>query len=369
MHLGATTRAREVRLPLYSARKRFSGLCAIVLLSVLAGRPVTAEAPAAQDIQAALQRTTELMRVPMRVDQQLDYIMTARVRLLLFWVGKDDVGGGYIRRGRLPQDPASDVIELLIGSDPAKAPRSINRWGAASEIAHKLSGSGHGVESSTFFGFMKVSSGASAAEMEKELAREKRGGTFLFSAIINQGERNFDFAKVVPFSSETDFTIHQFDEAKSMVFDRLLGSEGRLKEIDTKQVAACGRREGFLESVAELIEPAVEGRRAPSPLCYFYNGVEHQLTLAQVTRVPSETVRLTLRDEPHEYVRTYQDLVLAHFENFDQTSKKKTEFELLLGTAGSLRGVPVQIHYQPNWWFQVILNLKTPESSGSPQNR
>jgi hypothetical protein len=347
----------------------FCAFCAIGILSVIAGRPATAQAPVPQDIQAALQHTTELMRAPMHVDEQFDYIMTARVHLLLFWVGKDDVGGGYIRRGSLPQDPASDVIELLIGSDPAKAPRAINRWGAASEIAHKPSGSGHGVESSTFFGFMKVSSGASAAEMEKEFAREKRGGSFLFSAIINQGERNFDFAKVVPFSSETDFTIHQFDQAKSMVFDRLLGSEGRLKEIEAKQVLACGRSEGFLESVAELVEPAIDGREAPSALCYFYNGVEHQLTLAQVTRVPSETVRLTLRDEPREYVRTYKNLVLARFENFDQTTKKKTEFELLLGTVGSLRGVPVQIHYQPNWWFQVILHLKTPEGPGSAQNQ
>src|ERR1700732_498405 len=368
MYPHATTRFWEESLALLPLRKGFCTFCAAALLSVFATSPSPAQAQIPQDIKAALQHTTELMQAPLHVDAQFDYTMTARVRLLLFWVGKDDVGGGYIRRGTLPRDPASDVIELLIGSDPAKAPRAINRWGAASEIVHRPSGSIHGAESSAFFGFMKVSNGASAAEMEKELAREKRGGAFLFSAIVNQGERNFDFAKVVPFSSETDFTIHQFDEAKSMVFDRLLGSEGRLKEIDTKQVAACGRREGFLESVAELIEPAVEGRRAPSPLCYFYNGVEHQLTLAQVTRVPSETVRLTLRDEPHEYVRTYQDLVLAHFENFDQTSKKKTEFELLLGTAGSLRGVPVQIHYQPNWWFQVILNLKTPENSGSPQN-
>jgi hypothetical protein len=344
-----------------------------VLLSVLAGIPVTAQAPVSNDIQAALRHTTELMRTPMQVDVQFDYIMTARVRLLVFWVGKDDVGGGYIRRGRLPQDPDSDVIELLMGSDPAKAPRAINRWGAASEIARRPSGSAHGVESSTFFGFMKVSSGTSAADMEKELAREKRGGAFLFSAIINRGERNFDFAKVVPFSSETDFTIHQFDQAKSMVFDRLLGSEGRLKEIDAKEVLACGRREGFLKSVAELVDSAINGRESgrekPPALCYFYNGVHHQLTLAQITKVPSESVKLALRDEPHDYARTYRDLVLARFENFDQTTKKKTEFELLLGTTGNLRGVPVQIRYQPNWWFQAILNLKTPENAASIQNQ
>jgi hypothetical protein len=370
MHLYAPTRIGEVRLYRRPARKLFCAVCTIGVLSILAGRPVTAQAPVPDDIQAALEHTTELMRTPVHVDVQYEYLMTARVRLLLFWVGKDDVGGGYIRRGRLAQDPDSEVIELLIGSDPAKAPRAINRWGAASEIARKPSGSGHGAESSTFFGFMKVSSGTSAADMEKELAREKRGGAFLFSAIINRGEGNFDFAKVVPFSSETDFTIHQFDQAKSMVFDRLLGSEGRLKKIDAKEVLACGRREGFLESVAELVDSAIEtGREKPPALCYFYNGVHHQLTLAQVTKVPSESVKLALRDEPHDYVRTYRDLVLGRFENFDQTNKKKTEFELLLGTTGNLRGVPVQIRYQPNWWFQAILNLKTPENAASAQNQ
>jgi hypothetical protein len=32
-------------------------------------------------------------------------------------------------------------------------------------------------------------------------------------------------------------------------------------------------------------------------------------------------------------------------------------FTLLLGTRVALRGAPVQIRYQPNWWFQVVLNL------------
>jgi hypothetical protein len=369
MYLRATTRYWEESLNHFPPRKTFGAFCALGLLSVFAGGLATAQEQVPQDIQAALQNTTELMRAPLHVDAQFDYTMTARVRLLLFWVGKDDVGGGYIRRGTLPRDPASDVIELLIGSDPAKAPRAINRWGAASEIVHKTTGSSHGAESSTFFGFMKVSNGASAAEMEKELAREKRGGSFLFSAIVNQGERNFDFAKVVPFSSDTDFTIHQFDQAKSMVFDRLLGSEGRLKEITPSQVFACGRREGFLESVAELVDYSMEGREPPSSVCYLYNGVQHQLTLAQVTPVPSETVRLTLRDEPHEYVRTYHDLILARFENFNQTTKQRTAFELLLGTTGNLRGVPVQIRYQPNWWFQAVLNLMTPESPREAQKR
>jgi len=32
-------------------------------------------------------------------------------------------------------------------------------------------------------------------------------------------------------------------------------------------------------------------------------------------------------------------------------------FDIVLGTDGSMRGAPIQITYQPNWWFQVVLNL------------
>src|SRR5258708_13399795 len=116
MHLVAPTRVGEVRLYRRRARKIFWVSCTIGVLSILAGRPVTAQAPVPTDIQAALQHTTELMRTPMHVDAQFDYIMTARVRFLLFWAGKDDVGGGYIRRGRLPQAPAPASNHLLLGS-------------------------------------------------------------------------------------------------------------------------------------------------------------------------------------------------------------------------------------------------------------
>src|SRR5215831_13217195 len=69
---------------------------------------------------------------------QYNYAMTARVRLLFFWAGKDDVGGGYIRHGVSTEDSRKEFFQVLFGSDPAKAPRTINRWGAGTEISwHK----------------------------------------------------------------------------------------------------------------------------------------------------------------------------------------------------------------------------------------
>jgi len=63
-----------------------------------------------------------------------NYDVTARVRLLLFRAGKDDVGGGYIRRGVSSDDPRKEFFQVLFGSDPAKAPRAINRWGAGTKF-------------------------------------------------------------------------------------------------------------------------------------------------------------------------------------------------------------------------------------------
>src|SRR5260221_10935290 len=65
--------------------------------------------------------------------QRHHYTLGARVRPLLFWIGQDDVGDAVLAKKRGP-----DLVRyaLLIGSDPARAPRGINRWGYLSEEIH-----------------------------------------------------------------------------------------------------------------------------------------------------------------------------------------------------------------------------------------
>jgi hypothetical protein len=54
---------------------------------------------------------------------------------------------------------------------------------------------------------------------------------------------------------------------------------------------------------------------------------------------------------------TYKDMLQADFVSVHQATSKRVYFTIVLGTQGALRGVPVQIRYQPNFWFQVVLNL------------
>ncbi|HEY6268387.1 MAG TPA: hypothetical protein VIX11_08830 [Candidatus Acidoferrum sp.] len=55
--------------------------------------------------------------------------------------------------------------------------------------------------------------------------------------------------------------------------------------------------------------------------------------------------------------RTDQDLLETDFVSENHATGKRVPFTILVGTKGEQRGVPVQIRYQPNWWFQVVLNL------------
>ena len=78
--------------------------------------------------------------------------------------------------------------------------------------------------------------------------------------------------------------------------------------------------------------------------------------------VPEKTVEFVSGNPPHEIRQTYRNLKEARFQVVNHTIGTKTNFAILLGTDPGLRGAPLQINYQPNWWFQITLNLK-PESA------
>ncbi|HWF86193.1 MAG TPA: hypothetical protein VG222_15145, partial [Vicinamibacterales bacterium] len=62
------------------------------------------------------------------------YSIGARVRpLLVFWISRSDVGDAVVTRQIAPGEA---TYALLIGSDPDRAPRRINRWGYIKEEIH-----------------------------------------------------------------------------------------------------------------------------------------------------------------------------------------------------------------------------------------
>ena len=94
-------------------------ICGVLLLNsaLIAATPALPESDDIPNILPAADLPVTMQHV---------YRMAGRVRIFLLWVTRDDVGVGVItwREGA-----ARKAYELLIGSDPAKAPGRLNRWG------------------------------------------------------------------------------------------------------------------------------------------------------------------------------------------------------------------------------------------------
>jgi hypothetical protein len=316
--------------------------------------------------QSALLEAAAWIQRDSQIDTEYHYVMTCKLHLLFFWAGRDDVGGGYIRIGKSVTAPPQQMIQILFGSDPAKAPRAINRWGAGTEILRNSDSSGPPV--GAFFGFMKSSSGQSASAMQQELSKEKGQGNHLFDGIISRVEPNRALSTTVPYASSQDFDLHHYAEAEKATLQQLQSSgERKIRRLEGAREMQCSRVGGFLSTMQQLVDEAVAGRPVPASLCYVYNARHYTATLLAVHPVPQRAVHVALRGGA-SLDSSYQKLQEAHFEVIGKEAESKSSFDILIGTEGKLRGAPIQITYQPNWWFQVILNLM-PDSSPSGDHK
>jgi hypothetical protein len=291
---------------------------------------------------------------------EYDYIMTIRIHLLFFWTAKDDVGSGYIRRGVSQKDAHQEFFQVLFGSDPDKA-RSINRWGAGTEVAlHKSPVTSltpeDDVVASAFFGFMKSSRGKSISEMQAELKKEKEQGEHSFTGILSRVEPGSAVSVIVPMQSDTDYNLHQYALAEPVMFQRISLSDGPVKALP--DASHCSRVSGFMATVAELMDAAIQGRRETISRCYIHDAQENTLTLEKIFPIANLPIQLHGPNNSTLVNTTYHDLLQLDFVSTHKETGKKVYFTIFVGTQGSQRGVPLQIRYQPNWWFQVILNLR-----------
>lgn len=275
---------------------------------------------------------------------QYDYVMTARVRLIFFWAGKDDVGGGYIRRGISKQDSHQEFFQVLFGSDPAKAPRGINRWGAGTEVElHKkvldAAKDNTDVTSSAFFGFMKSSKGKSVAEMQSELKKEKEQGEHQFTGIVSRVDGAQAMSLIVPLASNQDYNLHQYDEALPIMLEHLNESERPVKTLEEGQT--CSQSNGFLGTVAALLDEAANNAKMPASLCYFYDAQMNTLILEHVERIAKFPVKVNSSKSGVILEKTYEDLFSADFVSVHKLTGKRVNFTIVMGTKGHMRGVPV----------------------------
>jgi hypothetical protein len=315
-----------------------------VLASVLLGLAALPLGVAAQAVNAA--SDIGAPAVPRRVGSipivaEHSYRMTAKIRpLLMFWIGRDNVGGARMVWRRSQDGDAG--FELLIGSDPARAPRRINRWGY---IAEEARGS-----NARLLGVMKQSNEQSLDEAQAHITKEAQEGQYVFKAIRATVNANEASSGITTIHVARDLTFRDVEALLELVEHESAGVTRRRAQL------ASGTRPGFLVALTDLIHRDVtaharagagQSKRGTSSLPYIYHGTLCDLTLRASER----------RRETHIGPHSYRDVIHARFEARNRASGKSTDFELLYGASGVLAEIPVHAVYQPRWWLQVELFL------------
>lgn len=267
------------------------------------------------------------------------YSISARVRpLLVFWISKSGVGDALVTK---QEGPSGAGYSLLIGSDPDRAPRRINRWGY---IREDITGSG-----ATLVGLMTQSDEDTIEEAEASIRRQAAGErTFK----IIRGTIEGDEAKSVVSSvaAPASYSFKQVDTLLDIAGRQPSdGSRGRTRVIHLPE----GTRPGFLAAVAELIHRHVgqrnaSGRVAPgAPVKYVYYGRLYDLCATRTRALDSVRIGGV----------TYPRVIVSDFQSKSEYDGEITQFSLTYGTQGPVSGVLLAASYQPRWWMEIDLAL------------
>jgi hypothetical protein len=293
-----------------------------------------ARAPAGAGPGAAASESTVPASAP--VVREARYRMSAGIRpLLVFWIRSNNVGGARIlwREG-----DGWRGYELLIGSDPRRAPRKINRWGWEREDL--------GPDGASLFGLMRKTDEESLDEAKETLSREGQGG-YLYKVIRSRVAQGSVHSENTVLRVARDYTYRDLAELQALA-SAPPGGPPRVRQANIPP----GTWPGFLFAVADLIDQAVTAAVQP--------GAAHGLSDVQATFTFNSAL-YDIRLRSTEWVkaatyggRRYERLVRLSFEQVNREKKKGRErFVIVCGTDGPLARVPVFIEYQPKWWFRA----------------
>lgn len=262
--------------------------------------------------------------------------------MLVFWIHRNNVGSGQItwRAG----GAGHRVLEFLVGSDPARAPRHINRWGFIAEEVHP--------GNADLLGIMSKSDEESVDDAESQIAVEGQIGSHAYRGIRTTIRDGSASGGVFHLVSPKALTYRDLDT--------LLGTLATDTDAPRTVALPEGTRPGFLFAVEELITATLDQCRAglrsqPPAVPYVYNNTFY---------------RLRLRDCDFENQRTiahrvFSNVIRAELETTNTATGNQTSFRLEYGTAGGLKAVPLRIVFRPKWWFEAELLLDEPAGTGA----
>jgi hypothetical protein len=263
------------------------------------------------------------------VAREHKYRVDARVRPLLFWLRKTNIGDGRITWRTGPDGTVG--YDLLVGTDPARTPRRINRWGYLREES--------GPQGAFVFGIMSKSDEQSVQDADRNTGRAGWGGNS-FMALHQQATSSEARVKVSLVQVANDPTYAELETLLAAV----PAAPSRSKTVPLGSWTSPG----FLAATATLLEEgrlvaAGSSRSARPTRLYPYNGQLYELQLLSAERLGRFT---------HDG-RSFGAAIRGDFRVMNGKTGAETAFTVVYGVNGDLTGVPVFISFRPRWWLEV----------------
>src|SRR6266852_5681602 len=224
------------------------------------------------------------------------YAIGARVRpLLVFWISRSGVGDAVVTKRRGPSETG---YSLLIGSDPDRAPRRINRWGYINE---EIRGG-----EATLIGLMTESDEDSIKQAEANIDRPVAGDRVfkIIRATIDAGQARSIVTSIAAPAEYSFRHVHTvLDLAQREASER---QDARARVIRLPS----GTRPGFLTAIAELMHRHVDewrasGRVQPGgPINYVYHGRIYELRATHTQ--PLASIQVGGVEYPHVITSAFE---------------------------------------------------------------
>ena len=272
-------------------------------------------------------------RADLPVVKTQDYVMSGAVRPLLFWMGRDNIGLARIvwRSGA----NGARGYDLLVGTDPDRAPRGINRWGLISEQSAAGGGS-----------LLALMTGSNETTYEAEASTVGKGAGD-FHVIRGSTVGRTATWQLLRVRTPDALTLHQAPDVLAVVGRRAASAP------EQTRVLPDDLRTGFLMTVAEMLDRAVARATAGSfdtsaaPVRYIFGSHTYEMRLRSARPVASSYAGRTV------------PAVRTRFDTKALDTGDLSSFDLVTATTGDLAGVPLLIEWQPRWWLRVRLELAT----------
>jgi hypothetical protein len=277
-------------------------------------------------------------RIPLVAEHH--YRLSGSVRpFVVFWINRDNVGGGRMTWRRAADGTIS--LELLTGSDPARAPFHVNRWGYIREVVHgddaELIAVKSDIEEETIEQ-ARASANTQNSDRVLEFIREQvtAGDAHAWSAVADIKRDGVSYKDV-------DF-----------VLSRMSAIDGwRERRLNPRPPEA---RSGFLVALTELMQRRIDR---------VMNGAQPNAGGATDSVIYIHRAKLyDLRQENVELKRNielggqrYARALQGKFEIRNRTTGDISPFWAIYGIDGPLAGVPLRMTYQPRWWLRTEFTL------------